>query len=138
MPGKRMLILPDEVVKKIDDNRGDLSQAEFLDFIIDNQLQQADNGSNIGQREFAELRQEFQNLVSREKKLATKEELQVINDDTKRLLKSFIDFFMKYGIELGDKDVFLDIDNLAGKSENSDSEGSAGNGGREVKIKWKK
>ena len=138
MPGKRMLILPDEVVKKIDDNRGDLSQAEFLDFIIDNQLQQAENGSTIGQREFAELRQEFQNLVSREKKLATKEELQVINDDTKRLLKSFIDFFMKYGIELGDKDVFLDIDNLTGKSENTDSEGSAGNGGREVKIKWKK
>jgi len=135
MPGKRMLILPDEVVKKIDDNRGDLSQAEFLDFLIENQLQQTATEAGIGQREFAELRQEFQNLVSREKKLATKEELQIINEDTKRLLKSFIDFFMKYGIELGDKDVFLDMPDLTGKSENASSEG---NGGREVKIKWKK
>ena len=138
MPGKRMLILPEEVVKKIDDNRGDLGQAEFLDFLIDSQLRQADNGSGIGYQEFNELRQEFQNLVSREKKLATKEELQVINDDTRRLLKSFIDFFMKYGIELGDKNAFMEIDDIVGKAEDLGSEGTTGNGGREVKIKWKK
>jgi len=38
MGEKRMLIVPAELIKKIDDNRGDMSQAEFIDFLIDSQL----------------------------------------------------------------------------------------------------
>ena len=135
MPEKRMLILPEEVVKKIDDNRGDLSQAEFLDFIIDEQLKQAEARTGVGHRELEELRHELQTLVTREKKLATKEELQALNDDTRRLLKSFIDFFMKYGIELGDKASAFDLKDVIGPGGLKDLPGDEG--GREVKIKYK-
>ena len=38
MAEKRMLVVPAELVKKIDENRGGLSQAEFLSFLIDNSL----------------------------------------------------------------------------------------------------
>ena len=40
MGDKRMLIVPAETVKKIDDNRGDMSQAEFIEFLIDSQLRE--------------------------------------------------------------------------------------------------
>ncbi|MCJ7743891.1 MAG: hypothetical protein MUO99_04945 [Dehalococcoidales bacterium] len=40
MSDKRMLILPAEVVNKIDENRGDMSQAEFIEFLITNQLKE--------------------------------------------------------------------------------------------------
>ena len=40
MGEKRMLILPAELVKKIDDNRGDMSQAEFINFLIDTPLKE--------------------------------------------------------------------------------------------------
>ena len=38
MTDKRMLILPSELVKKIDDNRGDMSQADFLDYLIESHM----------------------------------------------------------------------------------------------------
>ncbi len=135
MPGKRMLILPEEVVKKIDDNRGDLSQAEFLDFVIEEQLKQAEVRSGVGRKELEDLRHELQSLVTREKKLATKEELQALNDDTRRLLKSFIDFFMKYGIELGEKTSVFDLKDVIGHPDLKDLPDDEG--GREVKIKYK-
>ena len=40
MSEKRMLIMPAELVKKIDDNRGDMTQVEFIDFLIDGQLKE--------------------------------------------------------------------------------------------------
>jgi hypothetical protein len=135
MPGKRMLILPEEVVKKIEDNRGDLSQADFLDFVIEEQLKQTEARSNVGRKELEDLRCELQHLVTREKKLATKEELQALNDDTRRLLKSFIDFFMKYGIELGEKASVFDLKDVIGHPDFKDLPGDEG--GREVKIKYK-
>ena len=38
MAEKRMLIVPAELVKRINDNRGDLSQGEFINFLIDSRL----------------------------------------------------------------------------------------------------
>ena len=38
MTEKRLLVVPEELVKKIDDNRGDTGQAEFIDILIDNQF----------------------------------------------------------------------------------------------------
>ena len=40
MAEKRMLIMPAELIKKIDENRGDMSQAEFIDFLIESQLKE--------------------------------------------------------------------------------------------------
>jgi hypothetical protein len=79
MDEKRMLILPAVVVKKIDDNRGDMSQVEFLHFLIDSQLKQQTD------------KQQY----------ATREEVHSLEQDLKRLLKNFLDFFVSYGLELG-------------------------------------
>ena len=79
MGEKRMLIVAAELVKKIDDNRGDMSQAEFIDFLIDGQLKEE----------------------IKEQKYATKEEVRSFEQDIKRLLKNFLDFFIGYGLELG-------------------------------------
>ena len=38
MGDKRMLILPTDLISKIDENRGDLSRGEFLGFLIDSLL----------------------------------------------------------------------------------------------------
>lgn len=79
MSDKRMLILPAEVVQKIDENRGDISQAEFISLLIDNQFKEKE----------------------KDHKYATKEEVQAFQEDTKRLLRSFLDFFVSYGLEMG-------------------------------------
>jgi hypothetical protein len=76
---KKMLILPSELVDIINQNRGDLTQAEFIRFLID---------THLGQE-------------SPEVKYATQEELVVLEQDMKRLLRSFIDFSVTYNLELG-------------------------------------
>jgi len=79
MSDKRMLILPGEVVQKIDDNRGDISQAEFINLLIDNQLKEKE----------------------KDHKYATKEEVQIFQEDIKKLLRQFLDFYVSYGLEMG-------------------------------------
>ena len=79
MPEKRMLIVPAELVKKIDENRGDLSQWEFIEFLIDSQLKQD----------------------STEQGFVTKEALHEFEQNIKDLLRSFLEFFVSYGLELG-------------------------------------
>jgi hypothetical protein len=79
MSDKRMLILDAELVKKIDENRGDLSFSEFINFLIDDQMK--------------EKRQKL-NGVSRE-------EFRQFQEGTKDLLRRFLEFFISYGLELG-------------------------------------
>jgi len=76
---KRMLVVDAEVVRKVDDNRGDMSRSEFLDFLIDSQLKE-DTGN--------------QNYVS-------KEEFYQLEQGIKELLRNFLEFFISYGLELG-------------------------------------
>jgi hypothetical protein len=139
MSDKRILIVPAELVKKIDDNRGDLSQADFLDLMIESHLHK-DEGKAVGgpgREELDALRRDLKDLTLREKKLATKEELQAFHEDTKKLLKSFVDFFVGYGLELGEKSPGLDLKDLTSKLNALDREHPAEEEGREVKIKWK-
>ena len=115
MPEKRMLIVPAELVRRIDENRGDMSQAEFIDFLIDSQLKEAPKGQQY----------------------ATKEEIRSLELDIKKLLKSFVDFFLSYGLELGKHPANAEFEELSSKlqelEEDMPSEGSKG----EAKIKWK-
>ncbi len=119
MSDKRMLILPAELVKKIDENRGDLSQADFIEMLIDSQFKDKDKGD--------------------ETKYATKEELYGFEEDMKRLLRSFLDFFVTYGLELGKQSASSELEELTTKlqglqkdigSDNSDKGGKA-------TIRWK-
>lgn len=79
MAEKRMLILPAEVVQKIDDNRGDLSQVAFIEFLIDSLLEQK----------------------TAEERFATHEDLADMEQDIKGLIRNFLDFVVSYGLELG-------------------------------------
>jgi hypothetical protein len=138
MSDKRMLIVPAELVKKIDENRGDMGQAEFIDYLIEANFKPETQDNKAIQGEMDGLRAELKEMTMREKKLATKEELQAFHEDTKKLLKSFVDFFVGYGLELGEKSSSFDLKDLTSKIKSLDADLPAGEeAGREVKIKWK-
>ena len=82
MAEKRMLIIDADIVRKIDENRGDMSYSEFIRFLIDSRLK--DNTGN----------QNNQNYVS-------KEEFQHFEQGIKELLRNSLEFFLSYGLELG-------------------------------------
>jgi hypothetical protein len=76
---KRMLIVDADVVRKVDENRGDMSQSEFLHFLIDSQFEEETGKQNYVDRE------EFQQFAQ----------------GMKELLRNFFEFFISYGLELG-------------------------------------
>ncbi len=79
MPERRMLIVDAELVKKIDENRGDLSRPDFINFLIDSRLkEEAKSPGGVTREEFAQFQ-----------------------EGTRELLRSFLQFFISYGLELG-------------------------------------
>ncbi len=82
MADKRMLIVDAEVAKRVDENRGDMSRSDFLNFLIDSQLKE--DGGNHG----------YEDKVDRE-------EFNQFAQGMKELLRNFLDFFLSYGLELG-------------------------------------
>ena len=79
MSEKRMLIIDAEVVKKIEENRGDMNRSDFINFLIDSRLKE-DPGT--------------QSYI-------TKEEFKEFQQGTRDLLRNFLEFFVSYGLELG-------------------------------------
>jgi len=80
---KRMLVIDADVARKVEENRGDLSYSEFINFLVDSRLkEQADNHV----KDFVP-REEFDSFVS----------------GMKELLRNFMEFFISYEVELGDK-----------------------------------
>jgi len=79
MSEKRMLIIDAELVKKIDDNRGDMGQSEFINFLIESQFKEE----------------------SKKQGGVTREEFHQFQEGTKELLRNFLEFFISYGLELG-------------------------------------
>jgi len=76
---KKMLIVDADVVRKVDENRGEMSRSEFLDFLIDNQLKE-----DVGNHNYID-----------------KEEFHQFAQGMKELLRNFLEFFISYGLELG-------------------------------------
>ncbi len=86
MSEKRMLVVDADLVRKIDENRGELSRSEFIDLLIEGQLREkGENGTQSGQRD----------------DVVTREEFVQFQEGAKELLRSFLDFFINYGLELG-------------------------------------
>ncbi len=79
MSEKRMLIVDTEVVRKVDENRGDMNRSDFINFLIDSCLKDDS---------------EKQNGV-------TREEFSQFQQGTRELLRNFLEFFVSYGLELG-------------------------------------
>ncbi len=120
MAEKRMLIVSAELVRRIDENRGDMSQAEFIDFLIDSQLE------------------ETQTKTKEEAKYVTEEQFRSLEQDIKKLLRSFLDFFVSYGLELGKQAPQSEFEELASRLQGLEKELEADGGGKgKATIKWK-
>ena len=79
MSEKRMLIVDAEVVRKVDENRGDMNRSDFINFLIDSCLKEDS------------VKQDY----------ITKEEFNQFQEGTRELLRNFLEFFISYGLELG-------------------------------------
>ena len=127
MGDRRMLILPAEVIKKIDDNRGDMTQAEFIDFLINSQLTE-----EIKEPEYPT----GENLASLERNMQeTKEDVFAFKQDIQKLLRSFLDFFLTYGLELGKRSREAEFEALNDKLKELEDNGNSQD--KEGQIKWK-
>jgi hypothetical protein len=105
MAEKRMLIVDAELARKIDENRGDMSHSEFLNFLIDSQLKE-DTGR--------------ENYVD-------KEEFNQFAQGMKELLRNFLEFFISYGLELGKQPKDNAFEELSQKLQALDSKASKSN-----------
>ena len=85
MAEKRMFIISAEVARKMDESRGEMSRSEFIDFLIEGQLQ--------------EDKESKPDTVNHD--YVTKEELYKSQQGIKELLRSFLEFFLSYGLEVG-------------------------------------
>ncbi|MDD2251778.1 MAG: hypothetical protein WCS74_04390 [Dehalococcoidales bacterium] len=140
MSEKRMLILPVAIVEKINQNRGDLSQGEFIEFLIESYIKgEHGAGGSISEKELQEVKDLLAELKIKienfEKKAATRDEVQAFQEDTRKLLKSFLDFFVGYGLELGNHSLSGDLRELSSSLGKMDE---ATDDSNQVKIKWKK
>ena len=87
MSDKRMLVVDADLVSKIDENRGELSRSEFIDLLIEGQLRESDEGSRKSK--------------PADDDIVTREEFLQFQEGAKELLRSFLEFFINYGLELG-------------------------------------
>jgi hypothetical protein len=74
-----MLIVDADVVRKIEENRGDMSRSDFLNFLLDSQLKEG----------------------AAEQKFVDREEFEQFAQGMKDLMRNFLEFFLSYGLELG-------------------------------------
>jgi hypothetical protein len=117
----KILVIPADLAKKIDDNRGDVSRAEFIETLIDNLITEKPVSNNVTE-------------------YATKTELVSFEQDMKQLLKSFMDFFVSYGLEYGENGQQLDIEKFTSKLQGFQKDLTTDNGGKgggKATIKWK-
>ena len=84
MSEKRMLIIDAEVAKKIDENRGDMGRSDFINFLVDSHLGLASPKT-----------------VSSKVDYINREEFSQFQQGIKDLLRNFMEFFLSYGLELG-------------------------------------
>lgn len=145
MAEKRMLIVPADILKKIDDNRGDLTQAEFISFLIENQLKvDGTQKKQASKDELISLIDDQLKEAAKKQQYVTQEEMQTFEQDIKSLLKSCLDFFVNYGLELGKQSPKSELKELNSKLEELENDlnseenhpGSEGES-KEARIKWK-
>jgi hypothetical protein len=142
MSEKLMLIVPTDLVDKINANRGDLGQAEFISFLIDSLLgKKTDEKQDVNKDEIEAIKADLKKLIVKDedvkKKYATKEEFKSFIQDNRRLLKSFLDFFIGYGLETGKQPNNNELLEITSKLKGLEEELAAEEEGGEVKIKWK-
>ena len=104
MAEKRMLIVDVEVAQKIDNNRGDMSRSEFLNFLVDSQLKGKDG---VGNHDYVD-----------------KEEFHQFAQGIRELMRNFLEFFISYGLEMGKQPQDKSFEELSQKLQHLGSSGS--------------
>ena len=124
MSNSKIIVVPADLAQKIDDNRGDMDRVEFIEALIDNLLTDKNETKGNGKVDFA-----------------TRTELLSFEQDMKQLLKSFLDFFMAYGMEFGENGQLLEVEKftskLQGLQKDLGVESSGKSSGGKATIKWK-
>ncbi len=74
-----VMVVKEDVVKQVDENRGEMNRSEFVNYLIQTQLRQSYNQpDSVGRDEFRKF-----------------------TEETKELLHNFPQFFVTYGMVLG-------------------------------------
>jgi hypothetical protein len=121
-----MLIIPAELARKVDENRGDMTQADFIEFLIESKL-----------RDEVKEPAAVPAAAVDTKKFATKEEMKTFEEDIKKLLKNFLDFFVGYGMELGKESDSPELAELNARLHELEGGSPADGKKGEGRIKWK-
>lgn len=116
MPERKMLILPADTIKKIDENRGDMGQAEFIDFLIDSHFHQEEPTDG---------------------KYVSKEQFQAFEKGMKDLFRSFLDFFLSFGLEIDQNSRTTESEEFNHKLQGLEEKLDTGKSERRANIKWK-
>ena len=96
MPEKRILVVDSDLLARIDANRGDMSQAEFIKLLIESRLNGEDEARSCEQ-------------------YVEHEEFEEFKQGMKEVMRRFLDFFISYGMELGDEPKDQSFDELVKK-----------------------
>jgi len=92
------MVVKEDVVKQIDENRGEMNRTEFVNHLIQCQLKECYNQQNY----------------------VTKEELKLFTREIMELLHNFLQFFVSYGMALGRRQQNEDIQALSQQLESLD------------------
>ncbi len=90
-----IMVVKEDVVKQIDENRGEMNRTEFVNYLIQCQLKECLN----------------------QQKYVTGEELQHFTRQIMELLHNFLQFFVSYGMALGRKQQKEDFQTLSQQLE---------------------
>ena len=85
-----IMVVKEDIVKQIDNNRGEMNRTEFVNYLIQCQLRESFN-----RKEYVE-----------------KAEFQHFTKQIMELLHNFLQFFVSYGMSLGRKQADTDIQAL--------------------------
>jgi len=94
-----IMVVKEDVVKQIDENRGELNRTEFVNYLIQCQLRESGSQENYVPRE----------------------ELQQFKQEITELLHNFLQFFVSYGMALGRPQQNEDFQALSQQLESLDS-----------------
>ena len=90
-----IMVVKEDVVKQIDENRGEMNRTEFVNYLIQCQLKD----------------------YSYQKEYITKEEFQHFTNQMMELLHNFLQFFVSYGMSMGQGHQEADIQTLSQQLE---------------------
>ena len=85
-----IMVVKEDVIRQIDENRGELNRTEFVNYLIQCQLKEQDD----------------------QKQYVTREEIEKFMRQIMELLHNFLQFFVSYGMSLGKPQKNEDLETL--------------------------